>query len=109
MDETVMTEDGFERLSQELERLITDGRHEAAERLRDAAGTDANRYENADYLEARNEQALLEHRIALLEQRLREARLVKPCLGNGRVDVGERVRVRDLESGHRLELELVGP
>ena len=31
-----------------------------------------------------------------------------PKPGNGRVDVGERVRVRDLESGARLELELVG-
>jgi transcription elongation factor GreA len=35
--------------------------------------------------------------------------MVEPCVGNGRVDVGERVRVRDLASGKRLEVELVGP
>ena len=48
-------------------------------------------------------------RIALLEARLRAARLVEPQPGNGRVDVGERVRLHDLDSGERLELELVGP
>jgi transcription elongation factor GreA len=51
---------------------------------------------------------LLERRIALLEDRLRKARLVEPCLGNGQIDVGERVRVRDIASGKRLEVELVG-
>jgi transcription elongation factor GreA len=51
---------------------------------------------------------LLERRIALLADRLQSAQVIEPQLGNGRVDVGERVRVRDLESGARLELELVG-
>ena len=39
---------------------------------------------------------------------MRSARIVAPCLGNGRVDLGERVRVREITSGHALELELVG-
>ena len=59
--------------------------------------------------DARAEQELLERRIALLEERLGAARLVEPQPGNGRVDVGERVRLHDLDSGERLELELVGP
>jgi transcription elongation GreA/GreB family factor len=45
----------------------------------------------------------------VLEERIRTARLVEPQLGNGRVDVGERVRLRELDSGERLEVELVGP
>jgi len=109
MDETVITRDGFERLSEELERLAGDGRREIAERLRHAAGSEANVDENADYLGAREDQALLERRIARLEERLRSARIVDPQPGNGRIDVGERVRLRNLESGERLELELVGP
>jgi transcription elongation factor GreA len=44
----------------------------------------------------------------MLRGRLREARLVKPRLGNGRVDPGERVRVREVTSGKSLVLELVG-
>jgi transcription elongation factor GreA len=108
MDETVMTRDGFRRLSEELERLKTDGRRSIAERLQGVAASEANRAESADYLDARTEQARLEQRIGLLEERLCSAALVEPCLGNGRVDVGERVRVRDLVSGERLDLELVG-
>jgi transcription elongation factor GreA len=109
MHETVITRDGLERLSAELERLTTDGRRDIAERLRHAASGEANRDENADYLGARDDQALLERRISLLEERLRSAEVIEPRPGNGRLDVGERARLRDLDSGERLELELVGP
>jgi transcription elongation factor GreA len=109
MEEAVITPDGLARLSEELERLTTAGRRRVAERLKHAAAGEPNKAENPDYLDAREEQVLLERRIALLDERLREARLVEPQPGNGRVDVGERVRLRDLESGERLELELVGP
>jgi transcription elongation factor GreA len=61
-----------------------------------------------EYLDAREEKLRLERRIALLRERLRAARLVTPRLGNGRVDPGERVRVREVTSGQSLELELVG-
>lgn len=107
MDETAITREGFERLSEELEHLRS-ARREIAERLRCAAAGEANRDENADYLGVREDQALLERRIALLEERLRSALIVDPRPGNGRVDFGERVRLRDLDSGERLELELVG-
>jgi transcription elongation factor GreA len=109
MDDSVITRDGLQRLSDELERLVSDGRREIAERLRHTATSEANPVENGDYLDVREEQAMLERRIALLRERLRDARVVDPELGNGRVDVGERVRLRELESGRRLELELVGP
>ncbi|HET7128847.1 MAG TPA: transcription elongation factor GreA [Gaiellaceae bacterium] len=109
MAEIVITPHGLERLSAELENLTTDGRREIADRLRHAAAGEPNRSENAEYLQVREDQALLERRIALLEERLRSAQVVEPKPGNGQVDVGERVRVRELESGARLELELVGP
>lgn len=109
MNDTVITPDGLTRLNEELELLVTDGRRRIAERLHQALTSQANASENADYLAAREEQEELERRIALLQDRLGSARLVEPRPGNGQVDVGERVRVRDLESGQRLELELVGP
>jgi transcription elongation factor GreA len=109
MRETVITRDGLERLSAELARLSSQGRREIAERLRHAAASEANRVENADYLAVLEDQALLERRIAVLEDRLGSAELVEPQHGNGRVDVGEWVRLRDLDSQERLEIELVGP
>jgi transcription elongation factor GreA len=109
MQETVITRAGLERLTAELERLKTDERLEIAARLKDAAASEANRAENVDYLAVLEDQALLERRIARLEDRLPFARVVEPERDNGRVDVGERVRLRDLQSGERLEIELVGP
>ena len=108
MTETLITRDGHERLSAELEQLTTEGRREIAERLKQAVASETNRAENADYIGVREDQALLERRIALLEERLRSARMVEPQHGNGRIDVGEHVRLRDLVSGERLEVELVG-
>jgi len=109
MQETVITREGLGRLSVELERLKTEGRREMAERLRHAAARDANHAESADYMSVCEDQAVLERRIALLEERLLSAQVVDPVLGNGRVDVGERVHVHALDSGERLDLELVGP
>jgi transcription elongation factor GreA len=109
MTEMVMTQTGLARLSEELERLKTEGRRSIAARLQHAASCEANRGENADYLDAREEQALLEKRISTLEERIRSAEIVEPDLGNGRIDVGERVLVHDLDADERLELELVGP
>jgi transcription elongation factor GreA len=108
MNEIVITPEGRERLEAELERLRTEGRREIAERLNHSASRESNRAESAEYLAVREDQALLERRIALLTERLQTARVIEPQLGNGRVDMGERVRVRELESGMRLELELVG-
>ena len=104
MAEIVITRDGLERLSAELQHLTTAGRQEITERLRHAAVSEANQSENAEYLGVREDQALLERRIAVLEERLGSAQVVEPQPGNGRVDVGKRVRVRELESGARLEL-----
>lgn len=108
MKETMITPDGLARLTDELDRLKTTGRHEATERLRETIATDADPTANTDYLAAREEQALLEAKIARLEQRLAAAQVAEADAGNGIVDVGERVRLRDLETGGRFEYQLVG-
>jgi transcription elongation factor GreA len=108
VSEVVITREGLERLDAELERLKTEGRREIADRLRRVAAAESNHSENVEYHDVREDQAVLERRIALLEERVRSAQVVDPQPGNGRVDVGERVCVRDLESGTRLDLELVG-
>jgi transcription elongation factor GreA len=108
MREAFITPDGRARLTEELERLSDIGRREVAQRMRHAISTDANTGENADYHAAREEQALLEQRIAILQERIASAQLVEPDESNGSVDVGERVRLRDMDTGEKLEVELVG-
>jgi transcription elongation factor GreA len=108
MQDTAITRDGFERLKDELEQLKIEGRRSVAELLRRTAASETNLVANAEYQDARGEQARLERRIAVLEERLRTAQIVEPRLGNGRVDLGERVRVLELASGRPLEVELVG-
>jgi len=108
MQELVITSDGFERLNSELDRLKGEERRRVADRLHRAMTGEANLSQNAEYLDARDEKVRLEQRISLLRERLRSARIVEPRLGNGRVDLGERVRLREVSSGRSLELELVG-
>jgi transcription elongation factor GreA len=106
--ETLITPAGLVRLSDELERLRTAGRRAVTERIRASISTDADATANADYQAAREEQGLLEARIALLEQRLADAVVAQPDATNDVVDLGERVRLHDLETDARLEYELVG-
>ena len=108
MDDLVITREGFDRLYEQLERLKGEERRRVADRLRRATTTEANLTQNMEYLDAREEKLELERRIFLLRERLHEAKVVEPRPGNGRVDPGERVRVREIVSGRSLELELVG-
>jgi transcription elongation factor GreA len=108
MDDLVITREGFDRLYAQLERLKGEERRRVADRLRRATTTEANLAQNMEYLDAREEKLELERRIFMLRERLREARVVEPRPGNGRVDPGERVRVREVASGRSLVLELVG-
>ena len=108
MHELVITTEGFERLYRELQRLKSVERRRIADRLREAMTSEANLSQNMEYRDARDQKLQLERRIGLLRERLRSARIVAPRPGNGRVDLGERVRVREVVSGHSLELELVG-
>ncbi|MGH3001777.1 MAG: transcription elongation factor GreA [Gaiellaceae bacterium] len=105
---TVITRDGLARMEEELEQLVTVGRSEVAEHLRYALSNSASAAENPDMEHAREEQAQLERRIAILRDRIADAEPVDPDATNGVVDVGERVRLRDLATGRRFEYELVG-
>ena len=108
MNETLITPAGLARLSEKLDWLKTVGRDEITDRLRQAAASDADLNANADYLSAREEQALLEGKIVRLEQRLDAIQVAEADPGNDLLDLGERVRLRDLKTGTHVEYELVG-
>ncbi len=108
MKEIVLTPKGYDKLKKEIEHLSTVKRREIAERIRTAREF-GDIQENAEYDDAKNEQALLEHRIATLEERLRSARVIsKRDITTDVVSVGSRVRLRDVAAKKTFEYHIVG-
>ena len=108
MKEVILTPEGYEKLKNEIEYLSTDKRRDVAERIR-IAREFGDIMENAEYDDAKNEQAMLEHRIATFEERLRDAHVIDTSeVSADAVSVGTRVRLRDLEAGQTVEYQIVG-
>jgi transcription elongation factor GreA len=109
MHEVLLTPEGLARLERELERLVTVERAAVAARLKDAVESDGDLAGNGDYLDAKDEQALVEQRIVLLTERLACARVIDaPTDNNGVVTVGARVRLRELGTNETVEYQIVG-
>jgi transcription elongation factor GreA len=102
-----MTEQGLAELEAELERLKTVDRPRIAEEIRTARGF-GDLKENAEYHDAKNDQAFLETRIKRLAARLRNAEVVERGAGDGGVQVGSHVSLRDEASGRTVSYQLVG-
>ena len=108
MKEVLLTPEGYEKLTQELDLLRTDRRREVADRIR-VAREFGEIAENAEYDDAKNEQAMLEHKIALLEERLVDARVIDPDeIDTSVVSVGSVVRLRDVDAKETVEYHIVG-
>jgi transcription elongation factor GreA len=106
--EVILTPEGYEKLKQEIEYLSTDKRREVAERIR-IAREFGDIAENAEYDDAKNEQMLLEHRIATLEERMRDARVIsKKDIAKDVVSIGSKVRLRDVAAKETVEYHIVG-
>jgi transcription elongation factor GreA len=105
--DVILTPEGYENLKQELDYLRGDRRREVAERIR-VAREFGDIAENAEYDDAKNEQAMLEHKIAQLEERLANARLIDSSIDTSVVSVGSRVRLRDLDLKETVEYHIVG-
>ena len=93
--EVILTREGYEKLKQEIEYLSTEKRREVADRIR-IAREFGDIAENSEYDDAKNEQALVEHRIAMLEERLLSARVIEKKDLPRTVSVGSKVRLRDI-------------
>ena len=106
--ESLITQEGLDKLRSELEYLTTAKRREVAERIKDAREF-GDIMENAEYDDAKNEQALLEQRIAQLEERLRRATVVdENHVNTDVVSVGVLVHVKDQKSGDSRKFQIVG-
>jgi transcription elongation factor GreA len=106
--ESVITPEGLEKLKSEIEYLTTQKRREVAERIKDAREF-GDITENSEYDDAKNEQALLEQRIAQLEERLRRATVIdEKKVDTDAVGVGVTVHVKDQKSGDSQKFHIVG-
>ena len=108
MKEVILTPEGYEKLKHEIEELSTTRRREVAERIR-IAREFGDIAENAEYDDAKNEQALLEGRIAQLEERLRRAMVIdEKALSTDEVGFGSVVHVKDQKTGDSQKFQIVG-
>ena len=108
MKDVILTKEGYEKLKKEIEYLSTEKRREVADRIR-VAREFGDIAENSEYDDAKNEQALVEHRIALLEERLLSARVIeKKDIAKDVVSVGSTVKLRDMGANKTFEYRIVG-
>ena len=105
--DVILTPEGLATLKAELDHLSTSRRREIASRIKEAREF-GDISENAEYDDAKNEQAMLEARIAALEEKLRSATVVNAAeLGTDVVRVGSVVHVKD-EAGKSNKYTIVG-
>ena len=99
-----MTKAQRAKLETELAELEGPKRTAAIQAIRTARGF-GDLSENFEYHAAKNDQGLLERRIAVLRDRLARAVLVDEDAATGTVGVGSKVELED-EQGVRLEVEI---
>jgi transcription elongation factor GreA len=106
--ETLITPEGLEKLREELDFLQSEKRREVADRIK-AAREFGDIAENSEYDDAKNEQAMLEQRIAQLQDKLRRAAVIdEKHVDTEQVGVGAVVHVKDQKSGKSQKFQIVG-
>ncbi len=104
---TFLTPEGLKKLEEELEYLRTVRRREVAQRLRAALEEEQDVLENAEYEDAKNEQAFVEGRILTLETILQSAVIIEEGASADRVSIGNYVTVVE-EDGEPETYHIVG-
>ncbi len=105
---TVLTRKGEAKLKQELEELKGVRRREVAEKIKVALSF-GDLSENSEYDEAKNEQGIMEARIAEIEQTLAHAQIIDDDdISTERVGIGTTVKILDMEMEEEMEFRIVG-
>ena len=105
--DVILTPEGLEKLKVEIEFLSGQKRREVAERIKEAREF-GDISENSEYDDAKNEQMMLEARIASLEEKLRSATVIDQSELDGNiVRVGVTVDTKD-DAGKTDTFMIVG-
>lgn len=92
--QVILTQEGLEKLEQELEEFKSVKRKEIAEKIKVALSF-GDLSENSEYDEAKNEQAIMEARIADIEVTLKNVKVIDESeLSNENIHIGSKVEVR---------------
>ena len=106
--QTVLTSEGLKKLQDELEELKSVKRREIADKIKVALSF-GDLSENSEYDEAKNEQGIIEARIAEIEATLQNVKVLDSSdLSTEHISIGNKVVLKDLETGERMELHIVG-
>jgi transcription elongation factor GreA len=106
--EIVLTRDGLKKLEDELDELKTVHRREVNERIRQAKEF-GDISENAEYEDAKQEQAFVEGRVLKLEAMIRNARVIDASdYVADEVHLGATIKVKEAGSGVSREFTIVG-
>ena len=106
--EILLTQEGYQKLEDELEILKTVRRREVADRIKVAISF-GDISENAEYDEAKNEQAQVEERIIKLESMIRRAVIIDESkIDSNVVTIGSIVKVNDMDFEEEVEYPIVG-
>ncbi len=106
--QTLLTDEGLKNYEQELEYLKTVKRKEVAEKIKVALSF-GDLSENSEYDEAKNDQAMLEARIAQIETILKNAKIIDESeLNNEHIHIGSKVKVHDFEFDEDAVYQIIG-
>ncbi|HHZ05878.1 MAG TPA: transcription elongation factor GreA [Clostridiales bacterium] len=106
--QVLLTDEGLKKLEEELEDLKTVKRKEIAEKIKVALSF-GDLSENSEYDEAKNDQAMVESRIATIEAMLKNVKIIDESeLSSDTVHVGSKVRVKNLTKGRENTYKIVG-
>ena len=106
--EVILTQEGFDKLEEELNYLKTEKRTEIAERIKVARGF-GDLSENSEYDEAKNAQAENEQQIVELEAKIRHAKVIDSKeIDTKTVQIGNTVKLYDEEFKEEIEYTIVG-
>lgn len=105
---TVLTRKGEQKLKEELDDLRSVRRRDVAEKIKVALSF-GDLSENSEYDEAKNEQGMIESRIAEIEQTLAHAQIIDDDdISTEKVGIGTTVRILDVEMEEEMEFKMVG-
>ncbi|MEK4277041.1 MULTISPECIES: transcription elongation factor GreA [unclassified Paenibacillus] len=108
-EEVILTQEGLEKLEDELRELKTVKRKELAERLKLAISY-GDLKENSEYHSAKDDQAFMETRILIVEKMLKNAKVItSENMDATKVGVGSTVLLNDIEFAEKIEYKVVGP
>jgi transcription elongation factor GreA len=100
---TYISAEGLEKLRAELDEMVTARRPEVAQRIHDAK-EHGDLTENAEYEDAKNEQAFVEGRIATLEAMIKNATIIDAKTSTEHVQIGSTVTVESPDGKEKFTI-----